>query len=131
MLPEKRDVRDLGRYKAYYLHFPSVSVKQCIYSCPRIVDILGSITDTNDLSRLRNRDKDVLGKEEKNILEEEEYALGSENDNYFRTRFKCYKVKYFETVGVLNMLMALIRTRANPASDSAVEHYDEQDWRSH
>ena len=29
------------------------------------------------------------------------------------------------------MLMALIRTRDNLALDSAVEHDDEQDWKSH
>ena len=47
----------------------------------------------------RNRDRDVLGKE-KGVLGEEKGALGNENDNYFGTKFGCYKIKYFETEGV-------------------------------
>ena len=47
-----------------------------------------------DLSTLRNIDRNALIKE-KCILEEEKCALRSENDTYFGTKFKYYKVKVF------------------------------------
>ena len=39
----------------------------------------------------RNRDRDVLEKGKKYVFREENGALGSKNDNYFRSKLECYK----------------------------------------
>jgi hypothetical protein len=40
-------------------------------------------------------------------LKEEKDALKNENDSYFKTKFECYKVKYFETEKVTNKTTGL------------------------